>query len=101
MAVNRKPCIYALVKSVYDLHFDTTRVDGVSLFHTWKQANKAMRDAYAKESRDEDFVPNALTAPLETSDMCIAYMESDGSKLPYEGCEVEWKIVKAETGGIR
>ena len=95
----RKPCIYALVKSVYDSHSDMTEVLDVSLFKSWKSAMAAMRKAYDKEVTDESdhFVcGSGTTVPVDYFTARFSY-----DNPPLEDIEVRWDIKKADTGGIR
>lgn len=100
MTVRRKPCIYALVKSVYDSHFDTTETRDVSLFKSWKAANKAMREDYRITfSDDMDYADQSIPGPFESDDKALARFSFD--KPPLENIEVMWDIIKADTEGLK
>ena len=99
MAGYRKPCIYALVKSVYDSHFDATEVRDVSLFKSWKSAMGEMHRAYEKEVRDEKEHFVSGTGTVVPIGYAMARFSYDNP--PLEDLEVAWKIVKADTGGLK
>ena len=100
MTVSRKPCIYALVKSVYDSHFDTTEVRDVSLFKSWKAANKAMREDYQVTFADGmDHADQSIPGPFESDDKALARFSYDNP--PLENIEVMWDIIKTNTGGLK
>ena len=95
----RKPCIYALVKSVYDSHSDSTEVTTVSLFKSWKSAIGEMHRAYEKEVHDkkEHFVSGTgTTVPIGYAMARFSY-----DSPPLEDQEIRWEIRKADTGGIQ
>lgn len=99
MTRKRKPCVYALVKSVYDSHSDSTEVQGVSLFKSWKSAMHEMHRAYEKEVHDEKehFVSGTgTTVPV---DHVMARFSYDDP--PLEDIEVRWDVIKANTGGLK
>lgn len=95
----RKPCVYALVKTVHDSHFDSTEVTSVSLFKSWKSAMGEMHRAYEKEVHDEKghFVSGTgTTVPIGYAMARFSY-----DSPPLEDQEVRWEIRKADTGGLK